>query len=251
MKSAGACAIALASAIMLTVGFAAGVAFARLGDSYSALAVPDPRPGLDLMSPAPPPPDPQPVVVEAPHPVAVRARPAPKIKGVNCGPKGARVMRFRVAVDRGLRVSRDAFIAGVRRVLCDRRSWIASGRVRFVYDARGPYVITLRTREATEQRCRFLTGLSVNEHYSCASAWAREAVLNADRWLYGSPTWPGAVEQYRALLVNHEIGHVLGQGHRGCSGAGPAPVMMQQSKGMGGCRANEWPLAYEIRSIRF
>ena len=251
MNSAGARAMALASAITLTVGFAAGMAFARLGDASVVVAVPDPRPGLELMSPGPPPPDPQPVVVEAPHPLAIRARPAPKIEGVDCGPKRARVMRFRVDVDRGLRVSRDAFVAGVRGVLCDRRSWIASGRVRFVYDVRGPYLIALRTREVTERRCRALTGLSVNEHYSCATAWAREAVLNADRWLYGSPTWPGTVDQYRALLVNHEIGHVLGQGHRGCSGGGPAPVMMQQSKGMGGCRANEWPLAYEIRSIRF
>jgi hypothetical protein len=155
-------------------------------------------------------------------------------------------VRFRVAIDRGIDITRRGFVSGVAAVLCDERSWIAGGRVRFAYAPDGSLLIALRTPEATERRCRQLTGKSVHEYYSCAGA--NEAVLNADRWFHGSATWPGSVAQYRRLLVNHEVGHTLGQGHRGCPHPGaPAPVMMQQSKGLHGCRANPWPLRYELR----
>jgi hypothetical protein len=138
----------------------------------------------------------------------------------------------------------------VKHVLCDPRSWIATGRVRFVYDPNASNLISLRTADGTERRCLQLVGQSVRRLYSCAGA--REAVLNGDRWRLGSATLRLSVAQYRALMINHEVGHLLGQQHRGCSGAGrAAPVMMQQSKGLYGCRANEWPLAYELRSIRF
>jgi hypothetical protein len=47
-------------------------------------------------------------------------------------------------------------------------------------------------------------------------------------------------------MVNHEVGHVLGRGHAFCPAAGaPAPVMVQQTKGVAPCRPNPWPLAWE------
>jgi len=119
-----------------------------------------------------------------------------------------------------------------------------------VYDPNGARLISLRTADGTQSRCLALTGLSVNRTYSCAGAG--EAVLNGARWLKGSATWHGSVAAYRALMTNHEVGHLLGQMHRGCTRSGrAAPVMMQQSKGLSGCRPNEWPLPYELRAIRF
>ena len=67
-------------------------------------------------------------------------------------------------------------------------------------------------------------------------------ILNARRWATGVPAYAGHLDDYRAYLVNHEVGHRLGHGHVGCPGAGaPAPVMMQQTKGIGACTRNPWP----------
>lgn len=87
----------------------------------------------------------------------------------------------------------------------------------------------------------------------CSTMWScrvgRFVVINQDRWKFASPAWNQARagrRDYRHLVVNHETGHWLGRGHAGCPGAGrPAPVMMQQSKGVEGCRFNPWPTAAE------
>jgi hypothetical protein len=66
--------------------------------------------------------------------------------------------------------------------------------------------------------------------------------LNSDRWLYGSDDWTGPLADFRHYAVNHEMGHAIGHSHEYCGGAGqPAPVMMQQSKGLDGCLPNGWP----------
>ncbi|MBI4729785.1 MAG: DUF3152 domain-containing protein [Acidobacteria bacterium] len=177
-------------------------------------------------------------------PVVARAAAVPR----SCGPSGARLVRFRVLVERGLATNKATFARGVLSVLCDRRSWIASGRVRFRYDPKGALLIALRTPRSSERRCLSLVGKSVRYYYSCGSR--REVVLNSNRWFRGSDHWPGALADYRRMLVNHEVGHALGQHHRSCGARGrPAPVMMQQSKGVGACRPNSWPLAYELRAL--
>lgn len=85
----------------------------------------------------------------------------------------------------------------------------------------------------------------------CSPAWScrvgRYVIINQTRWLHASPAWNaagGSRRDYRHMVVNHETGHWLGHGHAGCSG-GRAPVMMQQSKGHGGCTFNPWPLPRE------
>lgn len=84
--------------------------------------------------------------------------------------------------------------------------------------------------------------------YSCNTPG--RVIINVDRWTYGSPYWPGSVGNYRRLVVNHETGHWLGLNHVGCPAPGaPAPIMMQQSKGLGGCRASYWPTDSERRAV--
>ena len=87
----------------------------------------------------------------------------------------------------------------------------------------------------------------------CSAQWScrvgRYVVINQLRWQHASPSWNRAhrsLRTYRHMVVNHETGHWLGHGHLGCPGRGRlAPVMMQQSKGLAGCRHNPWPLPSE------
>jgi hypothetical protein len=89
--------------------------------------------------------------------------------------------------------------------------------------------------------------------YSCRVG--RFVVINETRWKKATPTWDdnrGSLRDYRHMVVNHETGHWLGRGHVGCGGKGqPAPVMQQQSKGLGGCTINPWPKKGELYAPRF
>jgi len=67
-------------------------------------------------------------------------------------------------------------------------------------------------------------------------------LLNAKRWVFGAETYGSDVTNYRRYLVNHEFGHTLGYPHTECAGKGKtADIMIQQTKGLGGCKANPWP----------
>ena len=75
-------------------------------------------------------------------------------------------------------------------------------------------------------------------------------IINETRWRTGSPAFPGTLQDYRHMVVNHETGHWPGRPHAYCPGPGrPAPVMQQQSKGMQGCRVNPWPLPSEVSAV--
>lgn len=129
----------------------------------------------------------------------------------------------------------------------DPRGWRASG-IRFVRVGAGGARATSMTL--------WLAEASELPHFSgeCSSEWScrvgRNVVINQDRWLGASPSWNaagGSLRDYRNMVVNHETGHFLGFHHVTCPRPGaPAPVMMQQSKGLAGCRFNPWPTSSEI-----
>ena len=87
----------------------------------------------------------------------------------------------------------------------------------------------------------------VGEKFSCQNGPV--VALNADRWRSASPKWTGDLDTYRRMLVNHEVGHLIGQHHPAvhCPRRGqPAPVMAQQSSELNGCLPNPWPLRWEL-----
>lgn len=122
------------------------------------------------------------------------------------------------------------------------RGWIARGEWSFqrvgvpsVADIR----VVVATPETVDAYCA-RAGLGTGGRLSC---WdGRRAMLNVDRWNTGVAPFHTDVAVYRQYLVNHEVGHGLGRSHIGCPSTGAlAPIMMQQSKGLGGCLPNGWP----------
>ena len=132
-------------------------------------------------------------------------------------------------------------VAGdIDRALGDPRSWTAvvgSSVQRVRTDP--TFRIRLATPETTDALC---APLDTGGRLSCRNG--QMVVLNAWRWALGATTYGDDLEAYRVYMVNHEFGHALGRSHASCPAPGhPAPVMVQQTKGLGGCTPNPWPAA--------
>jgi Protein of unknown function (DUF3152) len=147
--------------------------------------------------------------------------------------------RYTVAVEDGLDVDADVFAAAVERTLSDPRSWGHGGRLSFQRVADGPvsFRVLLASPDTVDRLC---APLRTNGRLSCGSGTT--AVVNMFRWEGGADAYAGDLASYRQYVVNHEVGHTIGHGHAPCPAAGrSAPVMMQQTKGIGACRPNPWP----------
>jgi hypothetical protein len=158
------------------------------------------------------------------------------------GGRGA-LRRYTVEVERGITGDATAFAATVQRVLSDPRSWGGGGRLAFQRVSSGPvsFRVVLASPATTDRLCRPLRTGGI---FSCYMAG--RVVLNAMRWQAGADAYMGDLASYRIYMVNHEVGHALGHGHSyRCGAGGLAHVMIQQTKGLRGCRRNPWPLADE------
>lgn len=132
----------------------------------------------------------------------------------------------------------DSFAAAVEGTLSDPRSWTGTGEV------------SLRRVDASfpnpDFRVSLTTPGTVRKPEICGSAIPYEAscyrrdvqgenrvVINLARWVRGALAFSFEMTGYRQYAVNHEVGHALGLGHKGCERDGAlAPVMMQQTFGV-------------------
>ncbi len=151
-----------------------------------------------------------------------------------------RLIRFDVKVEDNLDIDPDEAAKVIAGVLNDERSWRGSGRWRFELvsgdSERAELHAYIVTPGTTDRLC---APLLTQGEVSCQNG--DRVVLNAKRWQSGAEAYGRDVVNYRRYLVNHEFGHYIGYGHVDCPGRGrPAPVMMQQTKGLDGCRKNPW-----------
>ncbi|MER7702617.1 DUF3152 domain-containing protein [Kitasatospora sp. NPDC097605] len=155
---------------------------------------------------------------------------------------GEKLYRYKVRAEDGLKIGPDQFAAEVDKVLGDvRRGWAAGGAWSFQRVAADPvdFTVYLATPASTDRICGQY-GLDTGGWVNCAAN--RQVVINLKRWTELSEFYVGQPEEYHALAVNHEVGHILGQWHVDCPAPGaPAPVMMQQIKGLHGCVPNGRP----------
>jgi hypothetical protein len=151
-----------------------------------------------------------------------------------------RLIRYDVKVEENLDIAPDEAAKLIAGVLNDERSWRGSGRVRFELVSGDSdraelhaYIVTPGTTD------RLCAPLLTRGEVSCQNG--DRVVLNAKRWQLGAKAYGNDLANYRRYLVNHEFGHYIGYGHVECPGRGrPAPIMLQQTKGLDGCKKNPW-----------
>ncbi len=154
------------------------------------------------------------------------------------------LQRFVVEVEDGIEVDGPSFAAAVEATLGDPRSWGNGGQMSFQRVGRAEaearqydFKVTLISPGNMERYC---PGVGTGGYTSCR--YGDRAVINLARWATAVPDYQGDIPTYRHYVVNHEVGHALGNGHRPCPGPGqPAPVMQQQTLGLEGCAKNAWP----------
>lgn len=130
--------------------------------------------------------------------------------------------------------------AQVDRILADPRGWTADGSValqRVPTDQAPAFRVRLATPPTTDLLC---APLDTSGMQSCRQG--EHVVVNILRWTDGSAASKLSLADYRSYVVSHEVGHALGHDHVDCPAPGAlAPVMMQQTIGIGACAPNPWP----------
>lgn len=157
--------------------------------------------------------------------------------------------RFRVGVEDGSGEDPARFAAVVDDTLGDERSWTGDGRTRLQRVPSGSdadFTVFLATERTAARMCQ-AGGIDITvdgqPYTSCRTPG--KVIINLTRWRQSVPDYVDrkvALQNYRQYLLNHEVGHELGNGHEGCPAPGrPAPVMVQQTLTLRGCEPYFWP----------
>ncbi len=151
------------------------------------------------------------------------------------------LMTYRVESENGSGEPADTFASEVDATLSNPQSWTANGEWSFrrVSSGKVDFVVRLGTPDTVDKICG-AAGLQTGGYVSCRTG--QFVMINLARWELAVPEYKGNVALYRRYVVNHEVGHRLGHGHEACPGKGKlAPIMQQQTYGLGGCFANGTP----------
>ncbi|MFH8713799.1 DUF3152 domain-containing protein [Streptomyces zaomyceticus] len=265
--------LALPTLVLVTVALGAGVAFAHFNgpapeDRAAPASAPAAEPTVGSPSPTTAAPTSRPTTAKPkrPKPPSKTPKDRPKPKETPKAPgkvaavpqsgagtfttaqasgapigEGGELRRYRVQVEKGIALSARGAAAEIQRILAHPRGWAAHGRGRFqLVSGDADFVIRIATPDTADALC-LRQGLDTHGELNCETTDG--VVVNLKRWMLGSPTFAGEAAEYRHLIINHEVGHEIGiREHMGCPGPGRlAPAMMQQIKGLNGCRSNAFP----------
>lgn len=152
-------------------------------------------------------------------------------------PGSGALLTVRVEVEHATGYPAHEFADAVMRTLNDPRSWGSGGARSFARtDGPADIAVLLASPDTSAALCRPLVTRGT---LSCSIG--NRAIITTHRWAGGTPEFTD-LGVYRQYVVNHEVGHVLGQGHRPCAGPGQlAAVMQQQTIKVAPCAPNAWP----------
>ncbi|MFD6753331.1 MULTISPECIES: DUF3152 domain-containing protein [Micromonospora] len=252
--------VAVSAGVMLVAGGTGWLPGAADADEVQAV----PPPVAAVVPPAAP----QSSVPSSPEPPVVTPSPtAPVLQQPGRVPSGGRgrfdhdertgpvlgraggLQRYRVAVESGAGVDPAEFGLAVQVALTGPGSWVDSGRLRLRQvetSSRYDFTVYLATAATAGRMCA-AGGVDIRvggrPYTSCRAPG--KVIINLERWRRSVPHFVEAkvpLSVYRTYVINHEVGHQLGNRHERCPGPGkPAPVMMQQTLFLKGCVANPWP----------
>ena len=150
-----------------------------------------------------------------------------------------KTVHYRTSVDPDVDYSESKFADEVAIYLADPDGW--GQYYTFVVAPRGKHIRLCSPAAIKSDGCE-------EDHLSCAILGGDKIWLNSDRWIKGSKPSRLSLENYRQYMVTHEMGHSLGYEHAKCPNSGPAPVMMQQTLGIGKCSPNTKLTEIDLRS---
>jgi hypothetical protein len=152
-----------------------------------------------------------------------------------------KTMRYTTVIDRGVDYDPQVFAQEIDIYLADPDGWMSRG-VTFVRSRAKPDMVIHLTPASTMRM------LKCDEALSCAELNGRHVYLNETRWNKGAPPSGLELKAYRQYMVTHEVGHILGYDHTKCPGRGvPAPIMLQQTIGIGPCKPNTRVTKYDVK----
>ena len=175
--------------------------------------------------------------------VAEKAAKAAAARQATSRGAGSRVVTYTISTKGATRSSLAEFAAQADETLNSSRGWAQLGLVFKRVPSGGNFNLVL---SEAAQVPSFSPACSAD--WSCRVGVS--VIINDDRWAGATTAWNnagGGLRDYRHMVINHEVGHWLGHDHIPCSGAGAyAPIMLQQSIDLQGCKFNPWPLASEL-----
>lgn len=159
-------------------------------------------------------------------------------------------------------VDEEGFREHVQRILAHQQGW-AQWRYTFTYEPQHTLALSRTLAMATTRH--FTLVLTPNDQISrygpefrgmsIANCSENYISINEKRWKTGAKPNPDdpiegmSLEDYRMYVVLHEVGHILSNCSKSdhktrCAPSGKAPIMMQQTNGVGkGCAPNTFPIA--------